>query len=203
MTRNIAEIEINDYQAFTVTVAMYPAQVEREYLALGLCSEAAEIAQIGLEPFDNDADIPKKVEEIVKELGDCTWYTARLAAHYQWPFYNLCNAAFRGAGAQIDLEGGDFGDAALQLCMGAGVAAGVIKKQLRDGHTWSGEKRQEQADKLKMALIDHLQAVMVLLYVIQKASDEELSFRHVLEVNRAKLTSRQARGTLSGDGGNR
>lgn len=201
---NIVEKQINDYQAFTATTALYPLHIEREYLTLGLCSEAGEIAEMCLD-FDRPiSELSKTVEELVKELGDCTWYAARLASFYQWPFYELCNAAFRGGLAQLELEGtGRLDTIALELCASAGVAAGVVKKQQRDGHTWSGEKRQEQADKLKGALIDHLQAVVMFTHALNMVSDEDLSLHVVLERNIAKLRGRQERGTVQGDGDGR
>lgn len=201
---NTIELHCNGYQAFTATTALYPLHVEREYLTLGLCSEAGEIAMFCLEDGE-PLDVRACVNEIIKELGDCTWYAARLAAHYQWPFYDLCHAAFRGAQTQMELEGvpHDLENLVLLLCGSAGTAAGVIKKQQRDGATWSGEKRQEMADKLKMALIDHLQAVTLLTYALQPVSNDELSFALVLDRNIEKLKGRQERGTLQGSGDSR
>lgn len=191
----------NDYQDFTARTALYPTQIEREYLALGLCSETGEIATIGLMDPEN-VNVGQMVDETVKELGDCTWYAARLAAAHQWPFHDLCNAAIRGATAQLDLDYNvDVEEILLRLCASAGLVASVIKKQLRDGHTWSGEKRQEQADRLKTALTDHLHEIVLFAYVLNIADpSKDITFETILQHNREKLEGRQARGTIGGDG---
>jgi hypothetical protein len=192
----------NDYQDFTATTALYPTQVEREYLALGLCSEAGEIAELDATDIAVDEDITRTVDEMVKELGDCMWYVARLAAFYQWPLYDLVLHARLLADMLEKSAMSTLPDCVLGLCASAGSAAGVIKKQLRDGASYSGEKMQQEADKLRGALVAHVAAVVAIarmLAVIRSGVDLE----HILERNRIKLTGRKERGTIRGEGNER
>lgn len=66
----------NEYQVFTRTTAIYPKEQAIEYVALGLASEAGEVA----------GKIKKKIRDgvfdrsaLAHELGDILWYVARLA----------------------------------------------------------------------------------------------------------------------------
>lgn len=64
------------YQEWSQTTAIYPPETALEYLAMGLTSEAGEVA----------GKIKKKVRDgkfdevaTADELGDVLWYVARLA----------------------------------------------------------------------------------------------------------------------------
>lgn len=76
------EIETFDYyQCAAKETAVYPKDVELEYLTLGLVGEAGEIANKvkkilrGDKEFDDVA-----MEDLAAELGDVLWYMACLAA---------------------------------------------------------------------------------------------------------------------------
>lgn len=74
-------MDINEYQNFTITTAIYPeagtgSDLELNYLTLGLCSEAGEVA----------GKIKKKIRDgkmcigdVMSEVSDCLWYIARLS----------------------------------------------------------------------------------------------------------------------------
>lgn len=70
----------NDYQKWTESTAIYPesgtgSNTELYYLAMGLTSEAGEVAgKIKKLLRDNKLDIGN----LIYELGDVLWYTARL-----------------------------------------------------------------------------------------------------------------------------
>lgn len=66
----------DDYQEWSRTTAIYPEDDARNYLTLGLVSEAGEVAgkvkkYIRDDSWDQDA--------FISELGDVLWYLARLA----------------------------------------------------------------------------------------------------------------------------
>ena len=73
------EMNINDYQLWTRSTAIYPSEQAVEYLALGLASEAGEVAW-KIKKWIRDGNLREK--EIISELGDCLWYIARLADEY-------------------------------------------------------------------------------------------------------------------------
>lgn len=64
------------YQAFTDSTALYPEDKGLEYVALGLASEAGELAG-KVKKFIRDGTF--NLDEMVAELGDVMWYTARMA----------------------------------------------------------------------------------------------------------------------------
>jgi len=68
----------DDYQVATARTAIYPKEKALEYLALGLASEAGEVAGV-VKKFLRD-DTPKMEfdEKILKELGDTMWYLSQL-----------------------------------------------------------------------------------------------------------------------------
>jgi NTP pyrophosphatase (non-canonical NTP hydrolase) len=74
----MAQSELFDsYQDFAETTAIYPPEKALEYLALGLASEAGEVAgKIKKLIRDGGADI----EDIAAELGDVLWYAANLCS---------------------------------------------------------------------------------------------------------------------------
>lgn len=74
-------ITANLYQVWTPTTAIYPKEIELEYLALGLTSEAGEVAGKVKKFFRDKGDRDKLVEDLNAELGDCMWYISQLANH--------------------------------------------------------------------------------------------------------------------------
>ena len=73
-------MEINEYQKFTATTAIYPEANlgtlgEFAYLALGLTGEAGEVAE-KVKKRIRDGTYDKEL--FTKELGDVFWYLSRL-----------------------------------------------------------------------------------------------------------------------------
>jgi NTP pyrophosphatase (non-canonical NTP hydrolase) len=72
--------ELDGYQDFAETTAIYPEDQALEYLTLGLCSEAGEVAgKIKKLLRDGTGD----VQEIAHELGDVMWYVANLCSELE------------------------------------------------------------------------------------------------------------------------
>lgn len=86
---------------------------------------------------------------------------------------------------------------ALGLASEAGEVAGKVKKAIRDGRHWTGEQREEHRYAVLGELGD------VLWYVAELARQYNLPLEAVMQHNIDKLESRQARGTLTGNGDNR
>lgn len=86
---------------------------------------------------------------------------------------------------------------ALGLASEAGEVAGKVKKQLRDGHTWSGEQREEVRQLIGKEIGD------VLWYAAELCSQYGLSLGDVAQGNLDKLRSRAQRNQLRGDGDSR
>lgn len=73
----------DDYIKFTRTTAIYPLEqndtliIEAMYLGLGLSGEAGEVAG-KIKKLHRDGWSEEKLEALCKEMGDVTWYLARL-----------------------------------------------------------------------------------------------------------------------------
>lgn len=78
---------LNDYQKKASLTAQYPKDKALEYLCLGLCSEAGEVAgKLKKIIRDNNSVLSEdKKFEIVSELGDVLWYLAQLASTLDVP----------------------------------------------------------------------------------------------------------------------
>jgi len=71
-------MKLNDYQSNAVTTAIYPSEKGMEYTALGLASEAGEVASIVSKWIRGDKENINKTD-IAKELGDVLWFVAMMA----------------------------------------------------------------------------------------------------------------------------
>ncbi len=69
------------YQEKTGETAIYPPEKALEYLTLGLCSEAGEVAgKLKKIIRDNDGVIDEDAaHKLSLEIGDVLWYVAQLA----------------------------------------------------------------------------------------------------------------------------
>lgn len=188
----------DDYAAFTEMTAIYPQQVAAEYLTLGLCSEAAECVELLL--TKRNTNLVQLGNTLGAEVSDVQWYTARLAMLYNFTFSEIvedAKRAYRPTAHDID-------SLLSRITVEAGLIAGKVKKQLRDGHTWNGEQREEARQYILARLIG---VVLLTMYVTDwlyaNHSAEYSSYDKVLKMNRRKLEDRAARGVLRGSGDTR
>lgn len=82
-------LTLNAYQLFTATTAIYPDEVELEYLSLGLVAEAGELAGKIAKWYRKDNEFP--AEDVAAELGDILWFVARLADHLGKDLSDIAN----------------------------------------------------------------------------------------------------------------
>jgi len=68
-------MNLNDYKIWTRSTAIYPENMALEYLALGLCSEAGEVAG-KVKKYIRDGGFNS--EALEAEIGDVFWYLCRL-----------------------------------------------------------------------------------------------------------------------------
>ena len=84
-------MQANDYQKKTIETAIYPGagtgnDLELYYLAMGVTSEAGEIAgKVKKLLRDNKLN----VGELAYEIGDVCWYVARLADALGYDFEDI------------------------------------------------------------------------------------------------------------------
>lgn len=74
--------DLNEYQIQTTRTAIYPPERAMEYLALGLTSEAGEVAgKVKKVIRDYSGVIDDNAgHAIAQELGDVLWYVAQIAS---------------------------------------------------------------------------------------------------------------------------
>ena len=74
--------DLNEYQIQTSQTAIYPPERAMEYLALGLASEAGEVAgKVKKVIRDYSGAIDDNARHaIAQELGDVLWYVAQIAS---------------------------------------------------------------------------------------------------------------------------
>ena len=203
------------YNAFTVTTAKYPTDIVQLagnvsagmlYTGIGLANEVGELAEL----FDQEAVKEEfRVERYQKawhELGDVQWYAARLCAEtpelprfdvlVQEGMQRLADAEYR----EVRISGYDLQSA---LCAHAGRVLGVIKKMMRDGATWSAEKRAEKIAELRGALAAVIAVSVEYAERTGPLVGCEGGYEKLLFDNREKLNGRKERGTLQGDGDQR
>ena len=90
MTFDFMEIDrsqsFDGYQDFAETTAIYPEDKALEYLALGLTSEAGEVAG-KVKKLIRDGEM--SVEDLAKELGDVVWYVSQLCTELDLYFSDV------------------------------------------------------------------------------------------------------------------
>ena len=67
---------IDEYQAFTKTTAIYPEDVARTYLTMGLAGEIGEVLNLAKKEIRDGVD---NTDKMVAELSDCLYYLSALA----------------------------------------------------------------------------------------------------------------------------
>ena len=210
-----ARVFAEAYSAFTVTTAKYPTDIVQLagnvsagmlYTGIGLANEVGELAEL----FDQEAIREEfRVERYQKawhELGDVQRYAARLCAEtpelprfdvlVQEGMQRLADAEYR----EVRISGYDLQSA---LCAHAGRVLGVIKKMMRDGATWSAEKRAEKIAELRGALAAVIAVSVEYAERTGPLVGCEGGYEKLLFDNREKLNGRKERGTLQGDGDQR
>lgn len=184
------------YSSFCASTAKYPLEVENPYLALGLCSEAAELQGALVALYGGLG-----YNEFFKELGDCQWYLCRMANAYGFEYGQLVSDAKMDYGRVMHEP---FPKAIEELTRQSGLIAGRIKKQLRDGHLWNGEQREEFRYLLRGHMLQVLVQTFVTLDRLWRVSGGKSgNFDALLQANIDKLRGREERGTLQGDGDSR
>jgi NTP pyrophosphatase (non-canonical NTP hydrolase) len=88
------DMSFNEYQTRTSWTAVYPPEKALEYLALGLVSEAGEVAGKAKKIIRDHGSVisPEMVEAMKAEIGDVLWYAAQLCTVLQMNMSSVANA---------------------------------------------------------------------------------------------------------------
>ncbi len=88
---NVPLMNIDDYQMFASTTAMYPKESGLVYTVLGMASEAGEVAgKLKKAIRDEGGEItPERKAVLLAELGDVLWYVAMVAMELNTPLSDV------------------------------------------------------------------------------------------------------------------
>lgn len=75
-------MHLSEYQAKAFTYAIYPAEINLAYPALGLAGEAGEVANKVKKIYRDDISGYEMRDEVAAELGDVMWYLAAVATEF-------------------------------------------------------------------------------------------------------------------------
>lgn len=86
-------MNFGDYQSLTRETAIYPSELALVYLALGLSSEASEVAgKVKKVIRDSDSVLTDDMRTaIISEMGDTLWYLSELASHLGTTLENVAS----------------------------------------------------------------------------------------------------------------
>ena len=194
----IKALTIDDYTRIARSTAIYPGRFT--YPALGLAGEAGELVD-KIFPAKEDTNLIVMEEDIVKEIGDCLWYTVNIALDLSIGIDYLLETMTGGlspktfsAAAFQRLRRVDDRSSFLKLMVHVGRIAEVAKKALRDS---GGAVDVEKVSLVRAALVETFVAIFEICEKY-KIDPDQVAF-----VNAQKLLSRQSRGKLGGSGDNR
>lgn len=163
---------IETYQERAYATAVFPEQFAIPYIALKLCGETGELMEKQLQKGTT-------WESIALEAGDCCWYIAALCENLGVKFHELQRVRHTGAPSDI------------WPVLLASQIAETIGKSLREGQTTLSKERGVKVIDLLARMRSRIEDEMTRIgYTLEQ----------VLEMNLAKLASRQQRGTLVGEG---
>lgn len=174
---------LDEYASWTDSVAQYPITAENQYLALGIADEVGELVDVlmgaagAIDPGN-----------VLKESGDCCWYIARYC-------YRTLDVKF----SHIAELAANFSMAPSfpQVIKSVGIICGVEKKRVRDGASWDAAKCMQ---KNREAFTN---VVVLLAFIINILRHRGYHLTDAVILNKGKLNTRLATGTIKGDGDNR
>lgn len=172
---------LQDYIEFTRSTAVYPKDRELEYLMFGMVDETME--------FKEKVQGSTSLEDVVAEFGDVCWYTARMLDHLEVSEteVNKINIEYANVEGSTDTFSMLLQDVDVYL----GRMCGNIKKYIRD----------DNPEKLKELESNTLIVANRLQHMAPHIGAYNL--KNALKLNVDKLSDRQERGVLKGDGDKR
>lgn len=183
-------MNLKTYQTEAMKTAIYPRPTKPAlYPFLGLANEAGEVCGKWLRVTNKLSQVERK--EIAEELGDCCWYAAVCLNELG----REMNGFTDDPDGVYDCSGvGNF----LSLAEDSGKVLGILKKAMRDDHWDFGMEMPAHVNAMIYRAIGHVIASILGCCITVGYKMED-----VLDMNIAKLKSRQARGVLGGSGDDR
>jgi hypothetical protein len=185
-------MNLKEYQKRAMKTAIYPRPTKPAlYPFLGLANKAGEVCGKVINYGDDGTDENEAIRKrLIDEIGDCCWYLSACLTEMGCVMEERCE--------YIDAEECDGLRDVLFLSEETGKVLGILKKSMRD-ENWDFGKEMSVTlhNKVYRQLGCVLGAIMRCCVSLGVTLDE------VLDLNIAKLKSRQERGKLHGSGDNR
>lgn len=201
------------YESFCVGTAKYPTEIAALagnvsagllYTAIGFGDETGEFAEYFDATRFSEASRAECYAKAWPELGDVQWYLARICAEVpELPSFESMVAGAMEAVSVPNSNRLSGYDLQSILCVQAGRVLGVVKKMMRDGSSWTPEKRAEKIDALRMAVSHAIYASVDFAERTGPLVGFEGGYVNLLRGNSDKLQDRKDRGVLQGDGDKR
>ena len=193
-------MRIDDYAKTARSTAFYPEAASFVYPVLGLAGEYGETLD---EMFQGvGLKVPIKRSTLVAELGDVLWYVTNTALDLGFTMENLTDIVTGGLRCETfmdlafqRLHPRDTRTAYLKATVYIGQLAEIAKKGIRDGYG-----KNLSVAKRAVAVTALAQLLVCLCEICEQ---NKICLGEVAEENNKKLTSRQARDKLQGDGNDR
>jgi NTP pyrophosphatase (non-canonical NTP hydrolase) len=180
-------VTLEEYRIFTRSVSVYPKEKGTLYCSLGLQNEIGEfITTINEKKFDK--------QRFIKEAGDVMWYITRLMDELNIPIENQnfyskeFEALYAFPRKEIDMDIMRY--RLLEMEERLGTAYGVIKKSVRGDGKFS-----------EVRFVDAMRSMFTSFIIILATANVKLE--QVMFENVRKLSSRDERGVVMGDGDDR
>jgi len=181
---NMAVEYAETYASEASKFAKYPKDRAELYLSMGLAGETGEL----FGALMDTAEMPRR---LVAELGDVMWYAVALAQHFN---LNVKETMRDALATYTDVEGPpSLVSSAAIIAIHAGSIIEAQKKLLRGDPLTHSDVRRRAGLSLTM------------IFLAAHAISERLntSLLDVMQLNIEKLSGRDCRGTLLGDGDER
>ena len=180
---------LTEYAAKAAALAIYSDKYRRIYPVLGLIGEAGEFRQ-AMDEVDKQEIVGFKVaakKAAMEEAGDCLWYIVVCCRDFE---IRPCELFQRNEFDECE----DLATQEFCILNSAVTLAERVKKLLRDDNNVLSVTRCEEVRVLLSECLFGL---------INEIQSLDITLDRVAELNLEKLTSRQERGVLTGDGDNR
>lgn len=184
-------MNLNDYQARALNLAVFGTEIDWFYPFLKLCGEVSELLEKIEEIYVSQGGRHSEIDrlEIAKELGDCLWYVTYIGRKVGLPLQHIAVAV-----ETLNLLKNRFEISGMRLAITSGQMAERMGKVFRDK---KGNPEAVDLSVIRAKLVE----VFYWFQVIAK--DYGFTIADIARINIEKLESRDRRNVLHGEGDNR
>mgnify|MGYP001238710083 CR=1 FL=1 len=184
-------MNIKDYNQQALQTRIYPNVGNNyAYCLFGLVGESGELLE---KSFSETEEF--NLQDVIKELGDNTWYVVGLADELKLS-ERFLNSSFNANKSAEDLEKmqADYHVSLVRLPILIGTIGEIVKKAIRDNN---GVIPEAKLEVIYNVLVEYWNQLILISNILGYKIEE------VCQINIDKLTKRAVEGKISGSGDNR